>query len=237
MSPSPIWSLRTLECFASRSARTQQHRIGRDVPGRTTPQKTRAHNIHGMYCFEVHWRAQHIHWTFTASSVCHNTVRWPRVRSHSEKVLPCLLCLYGERLLTLILPSPPSPGFVPFSKCHRTPRRHALLRHLHAHAASRRVLVYKCDVKGAYRLIPMHPLWQMQQATKLPDGQFAINRNNVFGGGASGSNGIQRPARFHRSRPREVEKMGIISRISLISFDLMQRYATVTIRSGKTQTL
>ena len=60
------------------------------------------------------------------------------------------------------------------------------LRQLRADAASRRVLVYKCDVKGAYRLIPMHPLWQMQQATKLPNGQFAINRNNVFGGGASG---------------------------------------------------
>ena len=32
----------------------------------------------------------------------------------------------------------------------------------------------------------MHPLWQMLQAIRLPDGNFAINRCNVFGGGASG---------------------------------------------------
>ena len=32
----------------------------------------------------------------------------------------------------------------------------------------------------------MHPYWQMLQAVRLPDGHFAINRNNVFGGGASG---------------------------------------------------
>ena len=60
------------------------------------------------------------------------------------------------------------------------------LRALCARATDRRVLVYKCDVKGAYRLIPMHPYWQMLQATKLPDGRYTINRNNVFGGGASG---------------------------------------------------
>ena len=57
----------------------------------------------------------------------------------------------------------------------------------HRAASPHRLLVlFKCDVKGAYRLVPMHPLWQMLQAVRLPSGQFAINCNNVFGGGASG---------------------------------------------------
>ena len=60
------------------------------------------------------------------------------------------------------------------------------LRHACAQYPSRQLVLFKCDVKSAYRLIPMHPLWQMLQAVCLPDGRFAINRNNVFGGGASG---------------------------------------------------
>ena len=48
------------------------------------------------------------------------------------------------------------------------------------------ILIFKSDVKGAYRLIPMHPYWQMFQAGKLSDSTYVINRNNVFGGGTSG---------------------------------------------------
>ena len=48
------------------------------------------------------------------------------------------------------------------------------------------LVLFKCDVKGAYWLVPMHPLWRMLQAVWLPSSQDAINRNNVFGGGASG---------------------------------------------------
>ena len=50
----------------------------------------------------------------------------------------------------------------------------------------RQLVLFKCDVKSAYRLVPMHPYWQMLQAVRLPDGRFAVNRNNVFGGGVSG---------------------------------------------------
>ena len=60
------------------------------------------------------------------------------------------------------------------------------LRDLKASANGRDIVIFKCDVKGAYRLIPMHPCWQMLQAAKLPDGTFVINRNNTFGGGALG---------------------------------------------------
>ena len=60
------------------------------------------------------------------------------------------------------------------------------LRDMKATSNGRDIVIFKCDVKGAYRLIPMHPLWQMLQAARLPDGSFVINRNNTFGGGASG---------------------------------------------------
>ena len=46
-------------------------------------------------------------------------------------------------------------------------------------------ILFKCDVKGAYRLVPMHPLWQMLQVIHLPNGQYVVNCNNVFGSGAS----------------------------------------------------
>ena len=60
------------------------------------------------------------------------------------------------------------------------------LRNAKRHAHGRDILIFKSDIKGAYRLIPMHPFWQMFQATKLADNTFVINRNNVFGGGTSG---------------------------------------------------
>ncbi|KLO04394.1 hypothetical protein SCHPADRAFT_947727 [Schizopora paradoxa] len=47
------------------------------------------------------------------------------------------------------------------------------------------IVVFKSDVKGAYRLIPMSPYWKPLQATKI-DGRYHIDRNNSFGGGASG---------------------------------------------------
>ena len=60
------------------------------------------------------------------------------------------------------------------------------LCHAHKQFLDRQLVLFKCDVKSAYQLIPMHPYWQMLQAVKLPDGHFAINRNNVFGRGVSG---------------------------------------------------
>lgn len=47
------------------------------------------------------------------------------------------------------------------------------------------LVLFKSDVSEAYRLIPMHPYWQIKQVNTV-DGQRYIDRNNVFGGRRSG---------------------------------------------------
>lgn len=47
------------------------------------------------------------------------------------------------------------------------------------------LVVWKSDVKSAYRLMPMHPLWQMRQVVTV-DGQFHVDRCNCFGNRAGG---------------------------------------------------
>jgi len=48
-------------------------------------------------------------------------------------------------------------------------------------------IVYKSDIADAYRLLPMHPLWQIKQIVTI-DGERDVDRNNCFGG--RGSPGI-----------------------------------------------
>jgi len=48
-------------------------------------------------------------------------------------------------------------------------------------------VIYKSDVAEAYRLLPMHPLWQIKQIVTI-DGERDVDRNNCFGG--RGSPGI-----------------------------------------------
>jgi hypothetical protein len=48
-----------------------------------------------------------------------------------------------------------------------------------------KMILYKSDVSEAYRLIPMHPIWQTRQVNTV-DGERHIDRNNVFGGRRSG---------------------------------------------------
>ncbi|KAJ8455196.1 hypothetical protein ONZ45_g19018 [Pleurotus djamor] len=55
------------------------------------------------------------------------------------------------------------------------------LRSLHP---DKKIILYKSDVTSAYRLIPMHPLWQIKQINKL-DGKLMVDRCNAFGGRAS----------------------------------------------------
>ncbi|KAF6753313.1 hypothetical protein DFP72DRAFT_1171100 [Ephemerocybe angulata] len=47
-----------------------------------------------------------------------------------------------------------------------------------------RLILWKADVREAYRLIPMHPFWQVKQVEHV-DGLNYVNRCNVFGGTAS----------------------------------------------------
>ncbi|XP_006457938.1 hypothetical protein AGABI2DRAFT_199027 [Agaricus bisporus var. bisporus H97] len=45
--------------------------------------------------------------------------------------------------------------------------------------------LFKSDVAEAYRLLPVHPFWQMKQVNTV-DGLRYVDRNNVFGGRRSG---------------------------------------------------
>ena len=49
----------------------------------------------------------------------------------------------------------------------------------------RRLVVWKSDVSEAYRICPMHELWQIKQAIRV-QGELCIDRVNVFGGSPSG---------------------------------------------------
>jgi hypothetical protein len=49
------------------------------------------------------------------------------------------------------------------------------------------LVLFKSDVAEAYRLLPMHPLWQIKQIVTI-DGDCDVNWNNCFGG--CGSPGI-----------------------------------------------
>jgi hypothetical protein len=43
------------------------------------------------------------------------------------------------------------------------------------------VVLFKSDVAEAYRLIPMHPIWQIWQINTV-DGERYVDKNNVFRG-------------------------------------------------------
>ena len=53
---------------------------------------------------------------------------------------------------------------------------------------SRRVL-FKSDVAEAYRLLPVHPYWQLKQINRIGN-SLHVDRNTAFGGRASGCNWI-----------------------------------------------
>ncbi|KIY53833.1 hypothetical protein FISHEDRAFT_32373, partial [Fistulina hepatica ATCC 64428] len=60
----------------------------------------------------------------------------------------------------------------------------ALIQARETHA-DRPLVVWKSDVSHAYRILPMHPLWQIKQ-TVLVDGKRRVDLCNNFGGGGSG---------------------------------------------------
>jgi hypothetical protein len=47
------------------------------------------------------------------------------------------------------------------------------------------LILFKSDVAEAYRLLPVHPLWQIKQVNTI-DGHRSVDRCNAFGGRASG---------------------------------------------------
>jgi hypothetical protein len=58
-----------------------------------------------------------------------------------------------------------------------------LLAH-HRLNPNQRLVLFKSDVAEAYRLLPMHPLWQIKQIITI-DGERDVDRNNCFGGRGS----------------------------------------------------
>lgn len=61
----------------------------------------------------------------------------------------------------------------------------AAIRAAHRLDPTRPIVVFKSDVSRAYRLMPMHPLWQIRQIVTI-DGQRHVDRCNCFGGRSSG---------------------------------------------------
>ncbi|KAF9031320.1 hypothetical protein BJ165DRAFT_1358366 [Panaeolus papilionaceus] len=55
---------------------------------------------------------------------------------------------------------------------------------IHNRFPDSKFVAWKSDVSEAYRLIPMHPLWQIKQVEFI-DGLYHVNRCNVFGGRSS----------------------------------------------------
>jgi len=53
------------------------------------------------------------------------------------------------------------------------------------HGKNRQLVLWKSDVKSAYRLMPMHPLWQIRQIVTV-DGKRSVDRCNTFGSRAGG---------------------------------------------------
>jgi hypothetical protein len=53
------------------------------------------------------------------------------------------------------------------------------------HGKNRQLVLWKSDVKSAYRLMPMHPLWQIRQIVTV-DGERFVDRCNTFGSRAGG---------------------------------------------------
>jgi hypothetical protein len=47
-------------------------------------------------------------------------------------------------------------------------------------------VVWKSDIAEAYRILPMHPLWQIKQANRIDD-KYYIDRCNAFGGCGAGA--------------------------------------------------
>ena len=60
---------------------------------------------------------------------------------------------------------------------------------MHHQSPDSSCVLYKSDITEAYRLLPVHPYWQIKQVNHI-GGSLHIDRNNAFGGCASGCSWI-----------------------------------------------
>ncbi|KAF5325358.1 hypothetical protein D9619_009632 [Psilocybe cf. subviscida] len=61
-----------------------------------------------------------------------------------------------------------------------------MLLHARSKEPDEELVMFKCDIADAYRLLPMHPCWQIKQIVPVGD-VYHADRRNMFGGKASGS--------------------------------------------------
>jgi len=55
---------------------------------------------------------------------------------------------------------------------------------MHTETPNGKFVLWKSDILKAYRLCPMHPVWQVKQGVQI-DGEYYIDRANCFGSSAS----------------------------------------------------
>jgi len=91
----------------------------------------------------------------------------------------------GEHSLNSMIPREHVIGYPLDNLCHLG----EFLLLMHWHDPNTPHTLFKSDVAEAYRLLPVHPYWQIKQANHI-DGSLHINRNCVFGGWALGCNWI-----------------------------------------------
>jgi len=73
-------------------------------------------------------------------------------------------------------------------------------------------ILFKSNVAEAYCLLPVHPYWQIKQINRIGD-SLHVDRNNAFGGRASGCNWIAFMAlvSWIAKRKRNIELLGMYS--------------------------
>ncbi|CAA7269722.1 unnamed protein product [Cyclocybe aegerita] len=103
-------------------------------------------------------------------------------KAHSEKLRLCVNHSAEPAARNSLIPK--CHVSVPLDNLHDLSR--ALCNARASLGPDSRIVLWKSNVKRAYRCIPMHPLWQIKQVVKL-DGSFNVDRNNNFGSRAGGS--------------------------------------------------
>lgn len=87
----------------------------------------------------------------------------------------------GPYSLNSMIPRDRIRGYPLNNMCHLGD----MLLFLHNSMPDTPLSLFKSDVAEAYRLMPMHPFWQIKQVNTI-DGVRSIDRNNAFGGRSSG---------------------------------------------------
>lgn len=129
---------------------------------------------------------------------CHKELDLQHFSQSFPRLLPGMACMlsymvkHGDKycLVTDHSSEPHSLNSLISKEDHAVPlcglQQFGYMLHKAWSESSTPIVIFKSDMSQAYWMVPMSPYWQMLQAVKLSNGQYAINHNNVFGGAASG---------------------------------------------------